>query len=123
MKRSDRSGLRRTSATTALGARPERKPLVRLGGEVKTPPFSSRARIEAGSLLGRLQEGDYLGLPHSRPMPGIGRRCHELRIPDERHTWRIVYRIDYDAIVILEVFSKKDQQTPRLVFDTCRQRI
>jgi hypothetical protein len=29
-----------------------RKPLVILSGEIKTPPFSEKARIEAGVLLG-----------------------------------------------------------------------
>ena len=33
------------------------KPLVWLKGEVKTPPFSSQARLEAGLLLRRLQQG------------------------------------------------------------------
>jgi hypothetical protein len=42
------------------------KPLVWLHGEVKTPPFSQEARIEAGFLLRQLQEGEILGLPHSR---------------------------------------------------------
>jgi phage-related protein len=55
-------------------------------------------------------------------MPTIGRRCHELRIPDEEATWRIVYRIDADAIVIGEVFSKKTGKTPRQVIDVCKQR-
>lgn len=45
------------------------KPIVWLQGEVKTPPFSENARIEAGVLLRRLQIGDILSLPHSRPMP------------------------------------------------------
>ena len=62
-------------------------------------------------------------MPHSRPMPGIGRRCHELRIPDEDKTWRIVYRIDTDAIVIAEVFEKKTRPTPQRVIDTCQRRL
>ncbi len=33
----------------------ESKPLVWLKGEVKTPPFSSQARLEAGFLLRKLQ--------------------------------------------------------------------
>ncbi|WP_448268256.1 hypothetical protein [Nostoc sp. DSM 114159] len=53
------------------------KPLVWLHGEVKTPPFSQEARIEAGVLLRQLQEDESLGLPHSRPMPSIGIHCHE----------------------------------------------
>src|SRR5439155_11877189 len=73
---------------------PGEKPLVWLHGQIKTPPFSQEARIEAGYLLGRLQQGENLRLPHSRPMPSIGRRCHELRVPDKGQDWRIVYRID-----------------------------
>jgi phage-related protein len=98
------------------------KPLVWLKGEVKTPPFSGNARIEAGMLLRQLQQGMRLGLPHSRPMPTLGRRCHELRIPDEKATWRIIYRIDPDAIVIGDVFPKKSGKTPQKVLDICRQR-
>ena len=49
------------------------KPLVWLRGEVKTPPFSAAARLEAGTLLRRLQGGEKLSMPHSRPMPVIGR--------------------------------------------------
>ena len=98
------------------------KPLVWLSGEIKTPPFSAAARLEAGVLLRRLQHGETLGLPHSRPMPGLGRRCHELRIPDTRATWRIIYRLDEDAVVIGMVFAKKTAQTPADVIDTCKQR-
>lgn len=99
------------------------KPLVWLRGEVKTPPFSPEARIEAGMLLRRLQRGENLSLPHSRPMPAIGKRCHELRINDQDKTWRIIYRVDSDAIVILDVFSKTTQQTPRRVIAECQRRL
>jgi phage-related protein len=101
----------------------EEKELVWLRSEVKTPPFSAAARREAGLLLRKLQRGEKLSMPHSRPMPTIGRRCHELRIPDEDKTWRIIYRIDDDAIVIWEVFAKKDRATPRSVIDACKKRI
>jgi phage-related protein len=99
------------------------KRLVWLHGEVKTPPFSQAGRIEAGFLLRRLQAGENLGLPHSRPMPSIGLRCHELRINDRHVTWRIVYRVDADAIVILEVFKKSTAKTPLPVIDTCKRRL
>jgi phage-related protein len=99
------------------------KPLVWLHGEIKTPPFSSQARIEVGYLLRLLQMGEKLSLPHSRPMPSIGARCHELRIDDENKTWRIVYRIDTDAVVILDVFGKKTQKTPKDVIENCKRRI
>lgn len=99
------------------------KPLIWIRSEVKTPPFTPDARVEAGVLLRRLQQGERLGMPHSRPMPDIGRRCRELRIPDEDKTWRIIYRMDSDAIVIANVFEKKTRATPRHVIDTCQRRL
>lgn len=99
------------------------KPLAWLRGEVKTPPFSMEARLEAGILLRRLQRGETLSLPHSRPMQTIGARCHELRIVDRDKTWRIIYRVDTDAIVIVDVFQKTTQQTPKRVIEDCRRRL
>jgi phage-related protein len=99
------------------------KVLVWLHGEVRTPPFSGNARREAGFLLRSLQRGRGLGMPASRPMPLIGARCHELRVVDEHLAWRIVYRVDHDAIVIASVFAKKDRKTPKVVIDTCRERL
>jgi len=97
-------------------------PLVWLYGEVKSPPLSLEARIEAGMLLRRLQRGEKLSLPHSRPMPSFGARCHELRITDRRREWRIVYRIDSDAIVIGDVLAKTTQKTSKRILETCRTR-
>lgn len=99
------------------------KPLAWLHGEIKTPPFSKEARIETGALLRRLQQGESLGLPHSRPMPSIGRGCHELRVTDKGQEWRIVYRVDQDAILIGEVFAKKTRKTPRDVIERCQRRL
>ena len=99
------------------------KPLRWLHGEVKTPPFSSEARLEAGLLLRRLQQGEKLSLPHSRPMSDIGSRCHELRVRDENRDWRIVYRIDEDRILIIEVFNKTTRQIPNSVVKVCQRRI
>ena len=99
------------------------RPLVWLYGEVKTPPFSGGARLEAGLLLRRLQRGERLAMPHSRPMPSIGPNCHELRVNDGDVTWRIIYRIDRDAIVIAEVFRKKTASTPERIVETCRRRL
>ena len=99
------------------------KPLAWLHGEIRTPPFSWAARIEAGVLLRRLQRGDALSLPHSRPMPIVGRGCHELRVNDREKTWRIIYRIDSDAIVIAEVFAKTTRATPLAVVKNCRRRL
>jgi phage-related protein len=99
------------------------RPLVWLHGEVKTPPFSAQARIEAGVLLRRLQNGENTGMPHSRPMPSIGRRCHELRVRDQVTNWRVIYRLDEDAVVLLDVFAKKTAKTPAAVIRSCKARL
>jgi len=99
------------------------KALIILSGEVKTPPFSQEARVEVGRLMRKLQLGHLLSMPHSRPMPSIGTSCHELRIPDGDLSWRILYFIDTDAIVVLEIFSKKTQTTPENVIAQCKRRL
>ena len=112
------------SSPTYIGRMsPGDRPLVWLHGQVTTPPLSPDARVEAGFLLRRLQRGDRLAMPDSRPLPSVGRRCHELRIPDEDQTWRIVYRVDPDAVIVLDVFSKKTPQTPGRVVEACRRRL
>jgi phage-related protein len=99
------------------------KPLVWLRGEIKTPPFSATARIEAGLLLRRLQRGESLGMPHARPMPSVGRRCYELRVHDDNRTWRVMYRVDTDAIVIADVFAKTTRATPKRVIAESQRRL
>jgi phage-related protein len=99
------------------------KALMILRGEIKTPPMSESARRETGFLLRRLQQGDLLALPRSRPMPKIGPLCHELRINDENKRWRIIYRIDEDAIVVVDIFEKKTQKTPREIIASCQRRL
>jgi phage-related protein len=99
------------------------KPLVWLRGEIKTPPFSREARLEAGFLLRRLQDGELLGMPASRPIPEIGANCHELRVIDRDATWRIVYHVAEDAIVVLEVFSKKTRTLPARVATAAKRRL
>jgi phage-related protein len=99
------------------------KPLAWLHGEIKTPPFGAAARVEMGWLLRRLQQGEQLSLPHSRPMPQLGKNCHELRVADATKTWRLVYRLDPDAIIILEIFAKKTARTPQRIVDVCKERL
>jgi phage-related protein len=102
---------------------PKDKPLVWLSGELKTPPFSREARVQAGFLLRLLQAGQVLSMPHSRPMPVIGPRCHELRVQDQTQTWRIVYRADPDAVVIAAVFARTTQATPAAVLKHGKRRL
>lgn len=103
----------------------KRKPLGWLVGALHTPPIGIEARRQAGMLLRMLKEGEHLALPESRPMPEVGSRVHELRVKDRENklNWRIFYRIDADAIFVIEWFAKKTQKTPKAVIDSCRARL
>jgi len=94
-----------------------------------TEKNSSRRNFEKKPISGVflqlrcLQRGEKPGMPHSRPMPPIGARCHELRIIDRNITWRIIYRTDPDAIVIVEIFEKETNQTPKRIINICKERL
>jgi phage-related protein len=60
-------------------------------------------------------------MPHSRPMPDIGKRCHELRIRDKNRIWRLVYRVDTDAILAVAIFSKTTKTTSKHDIDNCKE--
>lgn len=100
---------------------PERKPVVWLHGEVKTPPFTAEGRREAGYLLRLLQEGESVGMPQAEPLPILGRRCGALRVRDGGHNWRIVYRLDADAVLVVDVYPKKTRTIPQEVINLCKK--
>lgn len=56
-------------------------------------------------------------------MPSVGAHCHELRVRDENTNWRIMYRVDDDAIVVVEVWNKTTRETPRPIIDICQRRL
>lgn len=100
------------------------KPLRWLGGTaVKTPPVGEQARRDLGAALRVLQRGGQLSMPLSRPMPSIGTRCHELRVRDEGKQWRLIYRTDTDAILVMDLFRKTTQKTPKQAIDRCKRRL
>jgi phage-related protein len=100
-----------------------RKPLHWLADDLTVPRLSSEAAQEIGALLEIICLGEMPPMPHSRPMPSVGTRCHELRVNDRDQTWRIVYHIARDAVVVLDVFSKKTRRTPKAVIERCKQRL
>jgi phage-related protein len=56
-------------------------------------------------------------------MASIGLHCHELRVRDKDKNWRIIYRIDDDAIVVIEVFNKTTRATPNNIINICKKRL
>jgi len=57
----------------------------------------------------------------------IGWLHGEIKTPpfsgDARGEWRIIYRVDPDAILVVDVFQKKTRETPHLVIANCRRRL
>ena len=80
---------------------------------------TNRGRLPAATAAARRQAFDAAFATHA----DVGGRCHELRVGDANVTWRILYRIDADAIVIAEVFGKKSRTTPQSVIENCRKRL
>ena len=97
------------------------KALVILSGDIKTPPLNRAARREIGYLIRQLQHGLMPEMPHSRPMPVLGPRCHELRVNDGGRSWRLMYRTDPQAVLVLAVFGKRTDKTPRRVIEQCKR--
>jgi phage-related protein len=83
-----------------------------------------QAALQEALCFQPLQEGRRTGLS-ARLVSALQTplRCHELRINDKDKTWRIIYRLDDDAVVILEVFEKKSRKTPKHVIDVCKKRL
>jgi phage-related protein len=101
-----------------------KKPLRWLGGTAaKTPPVRERARRDLGVALRLLQRGGQLAMPLSRPMPSIGPRCHELRVRDEAVQWRLIYRVDSDAVLVVDLFKKTSRKTPKQAIERSRKRL
>ena len=101
----------------------EERPVFFRHGEIESPPFTPAGRREVGRLLGILQRGGSIGMPHARPMPGVGPRCWELRVRDARHNWRVMVRVDPDAVLVADVFAKTTPKTPTPVIDACQTRL
>ena len=90
--------------------------------DLKSPPLGERARRQIGFLLRRLQQGHELQEPVSRKLrsnPSI----FELRIPDGRRTWRLIYFAGPDEVVVLSLFRKTTAKTPRQQLEKSRNRL
>jgi phage-related protein len=94
-----------------------------LHGEIKTPPFAEAARREAGFLLRQLQDGEPVKYPQAEPLPTVGPRCGALRVRDDKHSWRIMYRLDANAVLVVDVYAKKTPKISDEVIARCKRRL
>jgi phage-related protein len=86
--------------------------------------FPEEVRGDLADALARLQEGQTLGMPLSRPMPSIGAGVHELRFRDRSGIYRVIYYLaGAGTIWLLHAFNKKTAQTPRHNIEVARERL
>lgn len=75
--------------------------------------FPEDIRGDLADALARLDAGLALSMPLSRPMPGIGRGVHELRLKDRSGQYRVVYAlVRRDAVHVVHAFKKTTQTMP-----------
>lgn len=76
--------------------------------------LDDETKIEIGTLLMMLQQGQSLGEPQSKPMKSIHAKAHELRVKDKKGAYRVIYVLSIqDQILIPHAFTKKTQKTPQ----------
>lgn len=97
------------------------KPVIPLGDTKKQLRLIDDLDV-AAELIRLLQAGETLKMPRNRTMPSVGPHCNELRIRNRKINWRIIYRIDQDAIVIGSMFKKKTGDTPKKEIDKAKKR-
>ncbi len=56
-------------------------------------------------------------------MKGIGRACHELRMKDDGVNWRLILRVDDDAIVVVGLFARTPRTAAGRIIAVCRKRL
>lgn len=63
-------------------------------------------------------------MPLSRPMPGIGRGVHELRLKARSGAYRVVYAlVRRGAVHVLHAFRKTTQETSAQNLELARKRL
>lgn len=86
--------------------------------------FPKAARDLIGRGLYRLQLGEVLALPHSRPMPSVAKGVHELRVKDADNAYRVFYYLaTTDGLLVFHAFVKKSQETPLSEIRLAAQRL
>jgi hypothetical protein len=95
----------------------------------KASHLAERAGEDASVLDGSAGRGGLLAQTaagrsrtHDAALTSDAEHRHPLPRQDKDRTWRIVYRVDSDAVVIAEVFAKTSQATPKQVMETSRRR-
>ncbi len=75
--------------------------------------FPKAIRNSLGYLIFRLQKGDVVEMPYSKPMKSVGQGVYELRVKDADGSYRAFYYLKCeDGILVFHCFKKKTRKTP-----------
>jgi phage-related protein len=86
--------------------------------------FPKAVRVRLGRELFRLQMGEQLGMPNSRPMPGVAAGVSELRVKGEDGSFRaFYYAASARGVFVFHAFVKKTRRTPPLEIELARRRL
>lgn len=79
---------------------------------------------DLGSILTKLQKGDYVGYPDTEPMRTVAPGCFEIRLKAADGIYRAFYVLKTDTgILIFHSFKKKTQKTAKIDIDTGKTRL
>jgi phage-related protein len=98
------------------------KPVRFLGDSLKClRDFPEDAKQDAGYQLDKVQRGEQ---PDDfKPMPSIGRGVEEIRVWNDRGTYRVIYTARLsDAVYVLHAFQKKTRATSKREIDLAKER-
>jgi phage-related protein len=77
-----------------------------------------------GKGLFRLQMGESIGMPHSRPMSSVGPGVSELRVKGEDNIYRAFYYVgSRKGILVFHAFRKKTQKPAPFEIEFARKRL
>ena len=86
--------------------------------------FPKEVRTRLGRGLFRLQLGEQIAMPNSRPMPRVAAGVSEIRIKAEDGSFRaFYYTASSRGVLVFHAFVKKTQRTPPLEIDLARKRL
>jgi phage-related protein len=86
--------------------------------------WPEEVRSDLADAIARLERGQTLSMPLSRPMPSIGPAMHELRLKDRSGIYRIIYWLKGDGtIYLIHAFKKKTSKTPPQNIEMAKNRL
>jgi phage-related protein len=86
--------------------------------------LSAEVRFDLADAIERLEAGQRLSMPLSRPMPSVAQGVHELRLRDRAGIYRVFYALVVGRdIWLLHAHAKKTQAATPHTIELVRKRL